>query len=92
MRLFDYSSSRQTFLSLLLDIHPVKHAYHRYRGYDLSAKEQRVRLERGLEARMVFYESMNELVQQYGGKGGWIREAQERSVEGVKEEEEELGA
>ena len=72
--LFDYQLSRQTFLTMLLDIHPVKHAYHRYRGYDASSAQRTATLERGLEARLVFYETAMELVRQYGGKGGWMPE------------------
>lgn len=72
--------ARQTFLSVLLDIHPAKHFHHRYKGYDTSSAERRAKLEQGLEARLAFYEEVEKLVEHYGGKGGWIPAAPDEQV------------
>ncbi|GAA5990532.1 hypothetical protein JCM10908_003117 [Rhodotorula pacifica] len=88
--LFDYQTSRRTFLTLLLDTHPIKHAYHRYKGYDAPSAEREATLEKGLESRLAFYETAMELVRQFGGKGGWMPETQETDLEAEREGEDFL--
>ncbi|BGO97346.1 hypothetical protein NBRC10513v2_001267 [Rhodotorula toruloides] len=88
LALFDYNISRLKFLSTILAVHPIRHDYHRYKGYDLPLATQRHHLERALEARLAFYGAAKDLARKYGG---WVAEAQKAgaSLEDVEEEREE---
>ncbi|BGP05590.1 hypothetical protein JCM10049v2_001396 [Rhodotorula toruloides] len=88
LALFDYNISRLKFLSTILAVHPIRHDYHRYKGYDLPLATQRHHLERALEARLSFYGAAKDLARKYGG---WVAEAQTAgaSLEDVEEKREE---
>jgi hypothetical protein len=73
LALFDYNISRLKFLSTILAVHPIRHDYHRYKGYDLPLATQRQHVERALEARLAFYGAAKDLARKYGG---WVAEAQ----------------
>ncbi|GAA5905303.1 hypothetical protein JCM8208_003809 [Rhodotorula glutinis] len=77
---FDYHYTRILFLELLLSLHPMHDASHRYAGYDVPDGAPQ-RLERGLADRLAFLDGVKELVAHYGAQGGWLG-AKVESVEG----------
>lgn len=88
---FDYHTSRQSFLRLVLSLHPLKATPHRHTGYDAPPSKQVERLEGNLSERVEFYEGVQELVKSYGCAEGLETEAsgEGRAEDTVREKEKE---
>ncbi|GAA6009890.1 uncharacterized protein JCM10292_002429 [Rhodotorula paludigena] len=80
LHMFEYHQTRLLFLQLILSLHPVHDATHRYAGHDAPSTVQRGRLERSLSERLDFYGEVERLAHEYGAQGGWIKEEKDASA------------